>query len=63
MTHNSDIAMSKEADITVSSKDGTVYRGYSMYNGVRGSRWELCQIKLAQQRYLLPWQNEVYCVK
>ena len=63
MTHNSDIAMSKEADITVSSKAGTVYRGYPGYNGVRGSRWELCQVKLAQQRHLLPWQNEVYCVK
>ena len=30
MTHNSGIAMSKEADITVSSKDGTVYRGVSV---------------------------------
>ena len=48
MTHNSGIAMSKEADITVSSKAGTVYRGYPGYNGVRGSRWELCQVKLAQ---------------
>ena len=63
MTHNSGIAMSKEADITVSSKDGTVYRGYPGYNGVRRSRWELCQVKLAQQRYLLLKQNEVYCVK
>ena len=63
MTHNSGIAMSKEADITVSSKDGTVYGWYPGYNGVRGSRWELCQVKLAQQRPLLPWQNEVYCVK
>ena len=63
MTHNSDIAMSKEADITVSSKAGTVYRGYPGYNGVRRSRWELCQVKLAQQKYLLLKQNEVYCVK
>lgn len=28
MTHNSGIAMSKEADITVSSKDGTVCGGF-----------------------------------